>query len=92
MAIISFWFFKEILLNSEYQKIDIFTNNGTRKIDMTLVSDSNSDIFFSWDEIKLDGILKPKEIFCIEQIKKESIFVKGSGSMRIWAHELNTKE
>ncbi len=93
MGIISFWFFKEIELNSEYQKIEINTNNNlTRSIEITLVSDSSSDISFSWDGIELAGILKSKEILEIDKIKRNKIYVKGSGSMRVWAHEFRPKE
>ncbi len=93
MGIISFWFFQEVELTSEYQEVNINSNfNLTRMIEITLVSDSNNDIFFSWDGVKLDGILKPKEILGIDKIKVNKIYVKGSGSMRIWAHELKPKE
>jgi len=85
---LSFWFFKQVDLASEYQKIDFFHNaNLTRLINILLVSDSDSEIQFSWDGTKLSGILKKKEILEISEVKRNKIYVKGFNSMRIWVSD-----
>jgi hypothetical protein len=93
MPLISFWFFKEVDLTSEYQRVDFNSNvRNLRGLSIVLVSDSNDRIDFSWDGNKLDGFLKPKEVLEIDNIKRNKIFIKGSDSMRVWVHEIKPKE
>ncbi len=82
---ISFWFFKEVVLTSEWQEISFYySDNSNDLLDITLVSDSLKDLFFSWNGINIDGKLKRKEIMAISKIGKRKIYVKGLDTMRIY--------
>lgn len=75
------WFFDEINLTSEYQK----TNFGFEAFSITISNDNNDKMYFSWNGIDLAGIVYKSEVIDFMPIEKENIYVKGEGSIRIWA-------
>lgn len=75
------WFFQEIDLTEEYQKI-VFGFSGST---IAILNDNLEKLYFSWDGKKLCGILHAKEDLQITSLERTEIFLKGTGLARIWA-------
>ena len=75
------WFFDVCELNPEYEEIAF----GFSASVIAIYNDTNKNVEFSWDGDKRHGLLYSKEDLQIDSIERDKIYLKGNGTIRIWA-------
>lgn len=79
------WFF-DVIENDNIEGEDFFEIDfNFSASNISIINDTGSILIFSWDGKSVDGILKTKEDFHVNQLERNKIFIKINGECRIWA-------